>query len=173
MIVELGTLEVGVAVPGCATAVAAGEAGITGALPDIQSRISALQAALSVPMVPISFEAQKLIAAQLVVSLTAAIDGGLPVPSIDAQFFALTALMTELLATVTSINAQLDVLIDLKTPLGVDGVEAYAYDGALEDFAGELDAELGADAAHCNALVLIARSPVTWDALSNIMKVTP
>ncbi len=168
-ITALGEVSVGGAVPGCATAVVAGELGINAAMPDILARLAAL--ASFVPL-PIDFVADLALAGQIGASIQAGITAGLPVPDMSAQAAVVQALITALLAQVTSINLQLDALLALDAPLGVAGVALYAFDGARTSLGSELAAELGPVTAHANALVLVTSDPAAWLAISAVMKVS-
>jgi hypothetical protein len=169
-ITHLGSLSIGVAVPGCATAVSAGIAGITGALDNLLAQLTALNAFVPVP---IDFTAQLALAQQMVVSVQNAISVGLPVPSLAAQLAIIAAKVAELTAQITGITGQLTVLVDLQAPLEAAGVDVYAYDGPVDAFGSELDSALGSSSAHANALALVTTYPATWAAMTEIFKVTP
>jgi hypothetical protein len=168
-ITALGTLDVGVAVPGALTAVGAGIAGINGALPDIQARIDAL---LAFTPSPVTFAAQLALAAQITASINDAISLGLPVPSISDQIAQVAAVIAALEAQVAAVNAQLTILTGLLAPLAVAGIDAYAFDGARNALGGELGTALGGSTAHANALVLVTTDPSAWAALGVIVKVS-
>lgn len=169
-ITHIGSLSIGVAVPGCATAVSAGIAGIGGALDNLLAQLTALSAFVPVP---IDFVAQLALAEQMVTSVNAAISAGLPVPSLAAQIAIVAAKVVELTAQITAITAQLTVLTDLQAPLAAAGVDAYAYDGPVDSFGSELDAALGGAGTHANGLAFVTTVPATWDAMTVIFKVTP
>lgn len=170
----LGEVTVGVAVPGCASAVASGVAGIGVALPDLQGRIDALAAQLVIlpSLGPIDPLAQLAKAQQLVASLGLMIALGIPAPSISVQVAALSAQLVVLQGAMLSVNAQLSALVALQTPLAVAGVGVYAFDGPAEDLGAELDVAVGGGTDHCNALALVAFEPAAWAALSAVMKVS-
>jgi hypothetical protein len=175
-VVYLGELSIGLAVPGCSAAVDAGIAGITGTLDNLLAQLTALNAFLPVP---IDFTAQLALAQQMVLSVQHAISVGLPVPSLAAQVAIIAAKVAELTASITAITAQLTVLVDLQEPLTAAGVFAYAYDGATADLGNELDSALGGGVPggtagqHANAFVMVTTIPATWDAMGQIVKVTP
>lgn len=171
----LGSLTVGGALPGVSAGVTAGVAGIDAALPDLVSRLAALQ---SFAPSPVSFTAQLGTAKLLVGSLEKAIALGLPAPSIAAQIAAVTALVTDLLASVNAVNAQLSILHTLQTRLAAAGVHALAFGGAAGALGAELETAVGAlpgvapgDDAH--ALVLFTTTPATWAALAALAGVSP
>jgi hypothetical protein len=175
-IVHVGELSIGGAVPGASAAVDAGVAGINGALPDITARLGAL-AAFS-PL-PVDFAEQLTLAQSIVVSVQSGIALGLPVPSIADQIAQVSALVAELLATVTAVNAQLSIVLAVKSLLTAAGVSAYAYTGLVNGLGGDVAAELagglpgGSPTDPCNAVVLVTATPETWDAMSSFFKVTP
>jgi hypothetical protein len=171
-LIALGDVSLSDAVPGCATACVEGTAGINGALPDITARIGALAA--FTPTADVDFGAQKAVSIQTTAALVAAIEGGLPAPTMQVQADMADALKVQLEAQVNAVNGSLELIADVSAALGVEGeLAAYAYDGPVGTLAAELAVELGADAAHCNALVLVVRDPAVWAALSQIMKVSP
>lgn len=173
----VGELTIGEALPGAAAAAAAGISGINGALPDIQARLTAL-AAFS--PAPINFATQLTLAQSIVTSIQAGITAGLPVPDISAQIAAISALIAELLATVTVINGQLDIVLTFQGLLAAAGVHVYAYSGRADQLGPELDTELaggvpggGGGSEACNALALITTVGATWDAMGEVFQVTP
>jgi len=176
VIVYLGELSIGAAVPGANAAVVAGLAGINLALPDILARIAALQAFVPTP---VDFGVQLILAQQMVTSVGLAISLGLPVPSILLQIAAIEALILALLATIEAINGQLDILVDIQTQLATSGLHAYAYAGTVGALGGEVTGALASglpggssgDAAH--ALVFVTTTPATWSAMSLVFKVSP
>lgn len=176
MITYLGELSIGDALPGALAANVAGMAGINAALPDILARLEALA---SFAPQPIVFGAQLALAQQMVASVTAAISLGLPAPSIAAQVAIVAALVSDLLAAVESVNAQLSILVAFEALLGAAGIHAYAFAGQTGDLGAELAAELssgtpgGAASDAANALVLITTIPATWAAMGDVFKVTP
>ena len=169
-VTALGSLSVGAALPGAAAAVSAGMSGIGIALPDITARLAALQA---ITPQPVNFAAQLALAEATLGSINATISLGLPVPDISAQVALLAALIADLLAAVSSLNAQLAILTALQGPLAQAGVEAYAFDGPKSSLGSELSAAVGGSGAHANALALITTSGATWSAMGALLKVTP
>lgn len=166
----LGELSIRAALPGASAAALAGATGIAAALPDILARISALQACVPTP---VNFAQQLALAEQIVASVTAGIQIGIPVPSIDAQIAAVLALVSSLIAQVTAVHAQLAIVTDFQALLGAAGLHALAYAGPVSSFGGELDSALAivgtlspSDTAF--ALVLLTTSGATWDALTQI-----
>lgn len=170
-IADLGGLSVGGAAPGAATAVVAGEAGINGALPDIQARLTAL---LAFSPAPINFAASIAIANSVIASINAAITAGIVPPDFSAQIAIATAQIATLTAAVAAVNAQLAILVALEAPLAVGGLHGYAFDGDASVAGAEIGGAITGDfAGHVNALVLVTSSPSTWTALGQILKVTP
>lgn len=169
-ITALGSLSVGAVAPGAAAAVGAGIAGIGLVLPDIMARLAALQA--FVPQ-PVSFAAQLAVAEGTLASIQAAITLGLPVPDISAQLALIAAMVTDLLAAVNAINAQLELLVALQAPLAVAGVAAYAFEGTIGSLGGELGAAVGGGIGQARALLLVSTELATWNAMSAVLKVTP
>ena len=176
MITYLGSLSIGAAVPGAAALAAAGQAGINLALPDIQARLAAL---VQFTPQPVDFQAQLILAQQIVASIEAAIALGLAPPSIDAQLAIVAALVAELEAAIANVHAQLTIIVDIAALLGTAGVHAYAYSGRADDLGGEFAAELvggfpgGGPTDSTNALLLATTSGATWTAMQGVFKTTP
>jgi hypothetical protein len=172
----IGELSIGAAVPGAELAAAAGVGGINGALPDITARLGALAAFAPLP---VNFATQLTLAQSIVASVESAIALGLPMPSIDAQIAAVSALVAELLVTVTAVNVQLAAVLAFQSQLAAAGVFAFAYAGAVNalgaDFTTALAAGLpgGAPTDACHALVLATTTPATWTVMSQVFKVSP
>lgn len=170
----LGSMTLGDALPGAVSVAAAGVAGINGALPDILARIAALQAFLPTP---VDFTAQLALAQQTLQSVQATILLGLPVPDISAQLLAVQALIASLLAAVSAVNAQLDLITNFQAILGESGIYAYASDGTLSNLGAELSSALSttpglSGAMHANSVILVAASPSAWAAMQAVL-VTP
>lgn len=168
-ITSLGSLSVGAAVPGAATAVAAGTLGINTALPDIMARIEAL---LAFHPTPITFTEQLSLAQQTIASIQAGIALGLPIPSIELQIANMAALVADLQGQLIAINAQLAILAALQPQLLAVGIAAYAFDGTRSNLGSELAAAIGPGSMHANALALVVTDPTVWLALSAIVKVS-
>jgi len=175
-IVYAGSLTLGAAIPGATAAAAAGASGIGLALPDIQARLAAL---LAFNPQPIDFAADLVLAQQMVTSLSAAIALGLTPPSMAAQIAAINALIAELLANVSAVNAQLEIILAFQGLLASAGVHTYAYAGPVNAFGSEFSAELsagvpgGSPTQASNAVVLLTTIGATWDAMAQVFKVGP
>jgi hypothetical protein len=172
----IGSLSLGVAVPGAEAAAVAGIAGINGALPDIEARIAALEAFAPLP---VDFGAQLLLAQQTVISIQSALTLGLPVPSIDDQIALVAAQLAALLATANAVHAQLSIVTGIKSLLEASGAFAYSVTNTVGGVGSDLSSVLaggvpgGSPGDACHALLLLAVSPATWDAMSSLFKVTP
>jgi len=173
----VGELTIGQELPGAASGLEAGANGINAALPDIQSRLDALAAFAPAP---IDFAQQLILAQSIVTSIESGIALGLPAPDISAQIAAVTALINDLLAAVTAINANLDIIVALQGLFAAAGVHVYAYDGNVNGLGAALTTALSAGVPggsggtqHCNALALITTIGATWTAMSQVFKVTP
>jgi hypothetical protein len=169
LITELGEMTLAVAIPGAAAAVAAGQAGIELALPDIEARLAAL---LEFKPTPIDFQAEYVLAQQIVAGIGMSISLGLVPPSIDAQLAIIAGLVADLTAAVVSVNAELKVAVDFLSLLASGSVRAYVYEGAERSLGFELQGFLG-NAASCHALVFLVDSDVVWSSVvSSIFKVS-
>lgn len=170
----LGALTLGAALPGLPVVSAAAAAGISAALPDLLERIASLKAFAPAP---VSFSAQLTLAKQVVASIEQSIALGISPPSITAQIAAVTGLITQLLASVSQVNAQLSIVQEFTQLFASAGIHAFVYEGAVGDLPGELAGALDAvpglatgDSAH--AAVLLTTSGTTWSALGRVVRVT-
>jgi len=173
----VGNLTIGAALPGADAAAVAGAAGINLALPDILARIAALGAFAPLP---IDFASQLLQAQQIVANVQLGISMGLPVPDISAQIALISALISDLLAQVVSINGQLSIITTFQGLLAAAGLHVYAYAGAVNACGGQVTTALasglpggGGATAACNGLLLMTEAGATWSAMSSVFKVTP
>lgn len=172
----VGSLSIGEAVPGLNALGIAGSLGINLALPDIQARLAAL---LNFQVTPPSLSAQLALATQLVASLQAAIAIGITPPSIDAQLAIVAALIVDLQNAILSIQAQFNIILDIRGLLNAAGVHAYVYQGPVADMGSELTAELihgppgGGPSDSAQAIVLMTSLGPTWTALAQLLKVVP
>lgn len=155
-----GELSIGGVLPGVSAALSV-------SLADIQARVDAL---LAWHPGVIDFGVSLSIAAQMVVDLKAAIALGITPPSIDAQI----AIIAALLAT---LEAQLQILLNIEGLLLTAGVHLYIYDGTAGALGGEVTTALsagvpggGGSGEHCNALVLVTTLGVAWTAMGEVFK---
>ena len=178
-IAVIGEMTIGEAMPGAAAGVSAGIAGISAALPDIAARLAALAA--FAPQ-PINFATQLALAQQIVASIQASIAAvpPLPIPDIGAQIAQVAALVASLKATVSGIQGQLDLLVVLQGAFAAAGIHVFAFDGPIGNFGAEFAIQLaaglpggGGPGAHANALVFATADAVSWQALSQIVRVSP
>lgn len=167
-----GEVSLAAALPGAALAASNGISGINGALPDILSRIAALQA---FSPSPVDFGVQLQLANGIVASIENAIAIGLPAPSISAQIAAVLALIASLLATVSAVNAALGIVTSFEGLLASAGVHVFAFAGTTSTFGTALDASIAGTtlAGASSAIVLATDVGATWTAMSQIFKVTP
>jgi hypothetical protein len=167
-----GEVDLATALPGAAIAANNGILGINGALPDILSRIAALQ---SFSPSPVNFAVQLQLANGIVASIENAIALGLPAPSISAQIAAVLALIASLLATVSTVNAALGTVVAFEGLLASAGVHVFAFAGTTSALGTELDASVSGTtlAGASSAIILATDVSGTWSAMGQIFKVTP
>jgi hypothetical protein len=91
-----------------------------------------------------------------------------------------TALVAALAAQVSGINVQLSALINLQESFAAAGIHGYAFDGAVGNFGAELAVELATGVpgssgpgAHANAIVLLTTLGMSWNAIKQLVRVTP
>jgi hypothetical protein len=167
MITNLGTLGLSDAIPGADALAVAGSTGITLAIPTLQAQISAFQAFNPQPF---SFAVALQQARLTVQALELAISLNLPAPDISAQIAAMSAQLNALLASLQLVNDQLTIIADYRARLSGGTIEAYAYDGALDDAGSEFTAQFSGRPEHANGLFLVATSPTAWASLGTILK---
>lgn len=175
-IAYVGELTLAQSLPGPTTGLAAGVSGINAALPDIAARLAALQA--FTPQ-PVNFAAQLALAQLTLSGVQAGIAAGLVPPDISAQLAAVAALIADLLAAVTSINAQLTIITNLQGVLATAGLHVYVYSGQTDAAGADITAELagglpgGGPTDAANALLLITTIGATWTAIQQVFETTP
>lgn len=166
-LVPLGSVSLGVAIPGGAACAIAGELGINLALPDIQARLAAF-ASFSPSLG--DFTLDLAVAGQIIASINAALAVGLTPPSLGLQLAIIAQLILDLENAVLSINAQLTIVLGFISLLANAGVDLYAWDGANNDLGPALAAERGPGTGHTNALVLVTSNGATWSAMQQVFK---
>jgi len=174
----LGEVSVGELLPVGVAAAAQIDASLAVAIPQVTADLelaadvtASLEAQVAVPTDP----TQALTAAlalftsgQLAASLTAGI--GELGASLSADLSLNLAKLSALRAALAALEQGLRFSADLKAGLAMPGIEAFAYEGAVDALAGELGEALGGDAQGAQALVLVVRSPAAWAALSALVR---
>ena len=172
MITDLGSLTLGVIVPGAADAVVSIELAAGVNLPDVALQIAALTN--FTPTVPTSYADQILAVEAVITELEAAINAVPPLtpPSLSAQLAFVVAAQASLTARLNELEGQLLFSGALADILATSGVRLFAYDGQQDLFGGELATALGASTTHCNALVILTTSGATWTTMGSLFKTT-
>lgn len=168
MITDLGSLTLGVVVPGAASAAVAIDVACGIAAPNVSAQLEAL--ASFTPSAGLSLAAQLSIAQSIVTNIQASIALGIEPPSLADQVAAAAAIIAQLQAQLVTVEAQAAIGVALAGLLATGGVRLLTYAGAVEDLGPEVAEWLGADPASCNALVLIATSGGTWAAMQGVFK---
>lgn len=166
-ITSLGSLSLGVALPGALACQIAGELGINLALPDIQARLSALLAFS--PSLG-DFSVDLALTAQIAADINAAISIGLTPPSLSLQLAIIAALIVDLTNAVLQINLQLTIVLGFGALLLNAGIAGYAFAGAQNVLGSELATALGGSTAHANAVILVTQNAATWTAMQAVFK---
>lgn len=160
-------MSLAVALPGASAAASAGINGINGALPDILSRIAALGAFAPTP---ISFVADLATANGIITSINASITAGITPPDLAAQIAIVAAQVAALLATASTVNANLVIVANFAALLAAAGVFGFAFDGAQNVLGSELATALGPSTTHANAIVLVTQLGASWTAMQGIFR---
>jgi hypothetical protein len=172
-LVSLGSLSLGVAVPGAASANAALDIACGIAAPNVSAQITALGSFS--PSVSLSFGDQISLAEQIIANLEAAIAAIPPIPTLDlsAQVTLALAIKADLEVLLATIQAQVAIQVQIASLLATAGVAGYAWDGAKNALGAAISTALGPATTHSNALLLLTTSGTTWTAMSSLFKVTP
>jgi hypothetical protein len=173
----LGSLSLAVALPGADGAAVAGEAGINGALPDIEARLDAMA---DFAPVDVDFAADLSFANDTVSAITLAIGTpGITPPSLGDQITIMAGIVADLTAAVSAVNANLAIVTGFISLLATAGVFGYAYAGPANGLGGALTTELasgfpgGSPTDSTHAIVLATTTPATWTAMQAVFKTTP
>lgn len=172
-LVALGSLSLGVAVPGAAESNAALDVAIGIAAPNVTAQIAA--AASFTPSASLGLDDLLAIAEAILANIEAAIAAIPPIPvlDLDAQVDLALAVKADLESMLGIVNAQLTIQVDIAALLATAGVVAYAWDGANNALGPALTTELGGATTHSNAIILYTTSGVTWTAMQDFFKTTP
>lgn len=168
MITDLGSLTLGVVVPGAASAAVAIDVACGIAAPNVSAQLEAL--ASFTPSAGLSLAAQLSIAQSIVTNIQASIALGIEPPSLADQVAAAAAIIAQLEAQLATVEAQAAIGVALAGLLATGGVRLLRYDGPQNAFGAELSAALGADPTSCNALVLLTTSGAAWTAMQGVFK---
>jgi len=172
-LVALGSLSLGVAVPGAATANAALDVTIGIAAPNVTAQITA--AASFTPSVSLGLDELLAIAEAILSNIEAAIAAIPPIPvlSLDAQVALAASVKADLDAMLALVNAQLAIQVEIAGLLATGAIVAYAWDGANNALGPALTTELGGATTHSNAIILYTTSGASWTAMQAFFKTTP
>lgn len=172
-LVPLGSLSLGVAVPGAAAANAALDVAASIAAPNVSAQITA--AASFTPSVSLGLDDLLALANTILDNILAAIAAIPPIPvlSLDAQVALAADIKADLDAMLLVVQAQVDIHVQIASLLATGGVVAYAWDGANNALGPALTTELGGATTHANAIILYTTSGVTWTAMQQLFKTTP
>jgi hypothetical protein len=172
-LVNLGTLALGVVVPGAATANVALDVACGIAAPNVSAQIAA--AASFTPSASLSLLDLLAIAETILDNINAAIAAIPPIPVLDlsAQVALAASVKADLDAMLLTVQAQVDIQVEIGGLLATGGVVAYAWDGPNSSLGPALTAALGGAATQSYAVILYTTSGVTWTAMQALFKTTP
>lgn len=172
-LVSLGSLSLGVAVPGAASANAALDIACGIAAPNVSAQITAV--GNFSPSVSLSFADQIALANQIIANLEAAIAAIPPIPtlSLQAQVDLALAIKADLEVLLATIQAQVAIQVQIASLLATAGVSGYAWDGAKNALGGAISTALGPATTHSNAIVLLTTVGASWTAMQALFKTTP
>lgn len=172
-LVPLGSMGIGVAVPGAAASNVALGVVCSIAAPNVSGQITALGS--FVPVLSPNLAQQLAMAEQIIANIEAAIAAFPPIPtlSLQAQIDLALTVRTNLLSLLDLITLKVTLQAEIAALLATAGVSAYAWDGANNALGAALTTELGPSAVHSNALILHTVSGTTWTAMQSFFKTTP
>ncbi|AUX33155.1 MULTISPECIES: hypothetical protein [Sorangium] len=168
MIVDYGSLSLGVVVPGAANAAVAIDVACGVAAPNVSAQLTAL--ATFTPSASLGLAAQLDLAQAIVANIQSAIALGLESPSLDAQVAAAAAITADLQAKLLTVQAQVDIAVELQGMLATGGVRLLKFVGTQDAFGAELAAELGPATTATYALVLLTNGGAAWTAVQGVFK---
>ncbi|XXY23362.1 hypothetical protein WME88_27500 [Sorangium sp. So ce216] len=168
MIVDYGSLTLGAVVPGAAAAAAAVDVACGVAAPNVSAQLTAL--ASFTPSAGLTLPQQLEIAQAIVSNIQNALALGLESPSLDAQVAAAAAVAADLQAKLLTVQAQLNIAVELQGLLATAGVRLLKFVGVQSAFGAELAAELGPGSGATYALVLITNGGDAWTAVEGVFK---
>jgi hypothetical protein len=171
-ITNLGTVTVGVAVPGAVEANAALLISANIAVPNVTGQITAL-ASFS-PQLSLSFADQLTLAADISANISAAIAAIPPIPTLtlSAQIALAASVLADLNATLATINAQLTIQANLASLLSTAGVSLLRWSGNNNDFGPALTTYLGGATTPEDGIIMYTANGATFTAMSGILKVS-
>ncbi|WP_437958599.1 hypothetical protein WME76_02315 [Sorangium sp. So ce119] len=168
MITDLGSLTLGAVVPAAGAAAAATVAACDVAAPDVSGQLTAL--ATFAPSASLGLAAQLELAQSIVANILASIALGIEPPSLAVQASAAAAVISTLEAKLATVEAQLELAVELQALLGTAGVRLLRFAGPQNTLGGELSSALGSATTSANALVLLTTSGVAWSAMQGVFK---
>lgn len=164
----VGGLTIGEVVPIALTAQGAIDASVGLALPELQAKLSgllAIQANVSLQLPTIAGSISALLS--LAAALQAALSVGAPSVAIDVSGIAKIA--AQIAVDIGSLQAQLDIAVDLGLKLGGGSVHAYHATGQAIDIIPVGIPGVG-DTTEVNALILVAATSADWAAVQAVFK---
>lgn len=171
----LGSKTLGACVPAAAVAVAAWQASVALALPQIQGKLEGairVQAALTVGFPELDAVIQAAI--QLVAKLQTLLASNGPVVGLSVG--AAAKLVAELTGSIGSINASLSAAAAMALMLGTPGIEAYRYDGTADGLPTALSPEFvpglrigGGPTMPIHAVLLVATDGGAWTLMQQVL----
>lgn len=172
-LINLGTLSLGVAVPGALEANTALDVACGIAAPNVSAQIAA--AASFTPSASLGLDQLLAIAEAILDNINAAIAAIPPIPILDlsAQVALAADVKADLDAMLVTVAAQVAIQVDIAGLLATGGVVAYAWDGPNSSLGPALTAALGGAATQSYAVILYTTSGASWTAMQGLFKTTP
>jgi hypothetical protein len=171
----LGSETLSATIPLLASAAASIGLAVGTSMPQVSASIAGIIAAeAQIALNPPTLAANISVANQLVVSIQAAIDLGLELPSLSVQLGIMAAVVADLTIQLGILQAQVDLAANILSVLATGGVHLYVYDGVVSALGSSCPTSLpgGAPTDHVNALILATSSGATWSGISACMKVS-
>jgi hypothetical protein len=169
MITDFGSITMGTAVPGAASASLAIQASCDIAAPNVDAQLTAV--ASFQPVAQVSYPNLLALAQLIVKHILDALAALLEPPDLTVQANFAQDAKVALTASLGAIQAQLAIALALDANLAAS-LRALAYSGPQNAMGSELAAALGSGSADALAVILVATSPAAQAALSAVFKVS-
>jgi len=167
-----GSGSIGEAIPGAVALAAAGSAAVDIAAPNLEASISAV-ASIDLSLTPPSIEASLTAIADLAAQLQLNLALGITPPDISAQVSIAADVVAQLSALQVTLNAHLSLILALQALFVEAGVHRVVFNGSAEDIGSDIASAIsaaGITGANTDAILLLTQSPLTWDALAQLIK---
>lgn len=167
-----GSGSIGEAIPGAVALAAAGSAAVDIAAPNLEASIAAV-GSIDLSMTFPSIETSLALLADLATQLQLNLALGIQPPDISASATIAADVVAQVSALQATLNAHLSVILALQSLFLEAGLHRVVFTGSAEDAGSDIASALssaGITGANTDAILLLTQSPLTWDALAQLIK---